>query len=82
MKMMGAPMRDCRLTLFSGYSEGRAGDGRFSQNIVRALDHKRFLAQFWFPTSIKSLHATAIVQSPAWFRRRGIVVDETEYQRC
>lgn len=42
----------------------------------------RFLEQWWFPTSFKSLHALALVQSPASFRRRGIFVDETEFQRC
>lgn len=30
----------------------------------------------------KSLHAMAIVQSPASFRRRGIFIDKTEFQRC
>ncbi len=42
----------------------------------------RFLDQWWFPTSFRSLHAMALVQSPAAFRRRGIFVDETELQRC
>lgn len=42
----------------------------------------RFLDQFWFPTTCKSLHAMALVQSPAAFRRRGIFVDETEFVRC
>lgn len=42
----------------------------------------RFLEQWWFPTAFKSLHALALVQSPASFRRRGIFVDETEFQRC
>lgn len=43
---------------------------------------ERFLDGFWFPTSARSLHALAIVQSPASFRRRGIFVDDTELQRC
>lgn len=42
---------------------------------------ERFLDRFWFPTSIKALHATALVESPASFRRRGIFVDETELKR-
>ncbi len=42
----------------------------------------RFLDQWWFPTTFKSLHALALVQSPASFRRRGIFVDDTELQRC
>lgn len=43
---------------------------------------ERFLEQWWFPTQFKSLHALAIVQSPASFKRRGIFVDQTEFQRC
>jgi hypothetical protein len=43
---------------------------------------ERFLEQWWFPTQFKSLHAMAIVQSPASFKRRGIFVDQTEFQRC
>ncbi len=43
---------------------------------------ERFLDQWWFPTAFRSLHALALVQSPASFRRRGIFVDETEFQRC
>jgi hypothetical protein len=42
----------------------------------------RFLDQFWFPTTCKSLQAMALVQSPAAFRRRGIFVDDTELIRC
>lgn len=42
----------------------------------------RFLDRWWFPTAFKSLHALALVQSPAGFRRRGIFVDDTEFQRC
>lgn len=43
---------------------------------------ERFLDRWWFPTAFRSLHALALVQSPASFRRRGIFVDETEFQRC
>ncbi len=43
---------------------------------------ERFLEQWWFPTQFKSLHAMAIVQSPASFKRRGIFIDQTEFQRC
>ena len=45
-------------------------------------DSNRFLNQFWFPTSCQSLHALALVQSPAAFRRRGIFIDSTEFLRC
>ena len=41
----------------------------------------RFLETWWFPTEFKSLRPMAIVESPASFRRRGIFVDHTEFQR-
>jgi len=44
-------------------------------------DNKRFLDTWWFPTEFKSLRAMALVESPAAFRRRGIFVDHTEFQR-
>ncbi|MDI6757251.1 MAG: hypothetical protein QME32_04435 [Endomicrobiia bacterium] len=46
-----------------------------------ATGKKRFLATWWFPTEFKSLRAMALVESPASFRRRGIFVDHTEFQR-
>ncbi len=46
-----------------------------------AQEPDRFLSQWWFPTRFRSLHAMAMVQSPASFRRRGIFVDSTELQR-
>jgi len=42
---------------------------------------ERFLDHFWFPTEFRSLHAMALVQSPAAFRRRGIFVDKTAFVR-
>jgi len=42
----------------------------------------RFLDRWWFPTRFRSLHAMALVESPAAFRRRGIFVDHTELERC
>lgn len=47
-----------------------------------AAEPGRFLDRWWFPTTFRSLHALALVQSPASFRRRGIFVDQTEFQRC
>lgn len=47
-----------------------------------AQEAERNLDRWWFPTRFKSLHATALVQSPASFRRRGIFVDDTELLRC
>lgn len=45
-------------------------------------DDDRFLETWWFSTGCPSLHATALQQSPAAFRRRGIFVDRTEFSRC
>jgi len=42
----------------------------------------RFLDRWWFPTQFRSLHAMAIAESPASFRRRGIFIDKTEFRRC
>lgn len=74
------------------------GDRRFDAYLAALAEHlavhyglkvpawvhepERFLDRWWFPTRFQSLHAMAIVQSPASFRRRGIFVDETEFQRC
>ncbi|MDW8065687.1 MAG: hypothetical protein RMK32_08660 [Anaerolineae bacterium] len=75
-----------------------AGDPRFDAYLAAlaeylALRHglpvpvwveesNRFLDRWWFPTSFRSLHAMALVESPASFRRRGIFVDHTEFERC
>ncbi len=74
------------------------GDRRFDAYLAALAEHlavhgglsvppwvyekERLLERWWFPTAFRSLHALAIVQSPASFRRRGIFVDETELQRC
>lgn len=74
------------------------GDSRFDAYLAALAEHfafhynlptppwvgepERFLEQWWFPTQFKSLHALALVESPAAFRRRGIFVDKTEFQRC
>jgi hypothetical protein len=74
------------------------GDCRFDAYLAALAEHlavhdalpvpawveepERFLEQWWFPTQFRSLHAIALVQSPASFRRRGIFVDQTEFQRC
>lgn len=75
----------------------RTGDRRFDAYISALAEHlsyhynlkvpqwveekERFLDTWWFPTEFRSLHAMAIVESPASFRRRGIFVDHTELQR-
>ncbi|MBI1866002.1 MAG: hypothetical protein HYR98_09810 [Nitrospirae bacterium] len=76
----------------------RVGDPRFDAYLGALAEHMalhyglpvpswaaepgRFLDRWWFPTTFKSLHAIALVQSPASFRRRGIFVDDTELKRC
>ncbi|MDI6711293.1 MAG: hypothetical protein QMC81_09485 [Thermoanaerobacterales bacterium] len=76
----------------------KTGDRRFDAYLAALSEHlvvtnglpvpawvgkpERFLDQFWFPTEFKSLHAMALVQSPAAFRRRGIFVDKTAFMRC
>lgn len=41
----------------------------------------RFLDHFWWPTTTQALHAQAVVESPAAFRRRGIFIGRTTLQR-
>lgn len=41
----------------------------------------RFLDHFWWPSTTPALHARALVESPAAFRRRGIFIGRTTLQR-
>lgn len=41
----------------------------------------RFLDHFWWPSATPALHARAVVESPAAFRRRGIFIGRTTLQR-
>jgi len=41
----------------------------------------RFLDHFWWPTATVALHARALIESPAAFRRRGIFIGATTLQR-
>ena len=41
----------------------------------------RFLDHFWWPSRTEGLHARALVESPAAFRRRGIFIGRTTLQR-
>lgn len=41
----------------------------------------RFLDYFWWPSATPALHARALVESPAAFRRRGIFIGRTTLQR-
>ncbi len=45
-------------------------------------ESKRFLERWWFPTDLPSVRATALVQSPAAFRRRGVFITEADLSRC
>jgi hypothetical protein len=45
-------------------------------------DPTRFLDQWWFPSGFRSLHATALVESPTAFRRRGIFITAGALERC
>jgi transcriptional regulator with XRE-family HTH domain len=42
----------------------------------------RFLEQWWFPTDLPSVVASALAESPAAFRRRGIFVTEDLFARA
>lgn len=42
---------------------------------------ERFLDHFWWPSSTSALHARALVESPAAFRRRGVFIGRTSLQR-
>jgi len=41
----------------------------------------RFLDHFWWPSATPALHARALVESPAAFRRRGIFIGRTTLRR-
>lgn len=41
----------------------------------------RFLDHFWWPSTTTGLHARALVESPAAFRRRGIFIGRTTLAR-
>lgn len=43
---------------------------------------ERFLDRFWFKSAVPGFRATAIAQSPAAFRRRGVFVAAAALDRC
>jgi len=45
------------------------------------VDRRRFLKRMWFASDAPGLRATAIQQSPAAFRRRGLFIGSTTIQR-
>jgi len=56
----------------------------FHHDLVRpawSVDPRRFLGRMWFASEAPGLRATAIQQSPAAFRRRGLFIGATTLQR-
>ena len=56
----------------------------FHHGLVRpewCVDPRRFLPRMWFASRAPGLRATAIQQSPAAFRRRGLFIGATTLQR-
>lgn len=56
----------------------------FHHDLVRpawCVDARRFLRRMWFASDAAGLRATAIQQSPAAFRRRGLFIGATTLQR-
>jgi len=56
----------------------------FHHGLVRpawSVDPRRFLGRMWFASEAPGLRATAIQQSPAAFRRRGLFIGATTLQR-
>jgi hypothetical protein len=47
-----------------------------------AQEADRFLDQWWFPVSLPSVRAEALVRSPAAFRRRGIFIGSGALERA
>jgi len=47
-----------------------------------ALQPGRFLDRFWFLSDVPGFRATAIAQSPAAFRRRGVFIARGALERC
>ncbi len=56
----------------------------FHHDLVRpgwCVEPRRFLRRMWFASDSPGLRATAIQQSPAAFRRRGLFIGATTLQR-
>jgi len=56
----------------------------FHHGLVRpswSVDPRRFLRRMWFASDAPGLRATAIQQSPAAFRRRGLFIGANTLQR-
>jgi hypothetical protein len=46
-----------------------------------ARDRDALLPCFWFPSPFRSTHASALLESPAAFRRRGIFIENADLHR-
>lgn len=47
-----------------------------------ACEADRFLSRVWFVSGIKGFRALALAESPAAFRRRGVLVSRGALERC
>jgi hypothetical protein len=45
------------------------------------LTQNRFLRKWWFPNNYKFMIPTCLMQSPASFKRRGIFIDDSFFER-
>ena len=73
------------------------GDKRFDAFLAALCEHlayhynlktpdwvfkqERFLKKWWFPTNYEFMMAMCLVQSPASFKRRGIFIDNSFFER-
>lgn len=76
----------------------RTGDVRFDAFLAALAEHLAYhhqiaappwsadpgqvLEPWWFVAPFRSLHATALMESPASFRRRGIFISANALSRC
>ena len=76
------PTGDRRYDAFLGaLAEHLAAAGGFERP-AWTCEPDRFLEQFWFVSTVPGFRALAIAESPAAFRRRGILVSRGALQRC
>ncbi|HKF16035.1 MAG TPA: hypothetical protein VKF14_02380 [Candidatus Dormibacteraeota bacterium] len=92
-----AAENEVRATLVAD-DPGYCGDRRWDAYVAALTEHLvasydlaapswlftagRFLERWWFPVDLPSVRVTALIQSPASFRRRGIFITEADLSRC
>ncbi len=74
---IGDPRLDAYLGALAEYLAATHGLPRPAWSVGRS----RFLEAFWFPSTVPGFRATAIAQSPAAFRRRGIFIARGALER-